>query len=242
MDVNNPRANFNLGMFRLLAGKPYDSLFLYARAVQLSSTDQMIESSLRRLDALGVVLRMVRGYDWVRALLILGRAVKFQDTTALEQVKNLATAKAAPISGPVAILAGGTSAESQMDEYSQRLLDGFGTFRGTLIGGGTTAGISGLVGKIQVAYPQAIATIGYVPGRLADGAEIDRRYRQIRATSGQAFSALEALQYWSDIIISGIAPQQVKLIGINGGEISAFEYRLALMLGARVGRDGEQRA
>jgi hypothetical protein len=27
----------------------------------------------------------------------------------------------------------------------------------------------------------------------------------------------------------------VKLIGINGGEISAFEYRLALMLGASIG-------
>jgi hypothetical protein len=32
----------------------------------------------------------------------------------------------------------------------------------------------------------------------------------------------------------GISPGQVKLIGINGGKISAFEYRLALMLGARV--------
>ena len=27
----------------------------------------------------------------------------------------------------------------------------------------------------------------------------------------------------------------MKLIGINGGQISAFEYRLALMLGAQVG-------
>jgi hypothetical protein len=38
-----------------------------------------------------------------------------------------------------------------------------------------------------------------------------------------------------DLIASGISPSQVKLIGLNGGEIAAYEYRLALMLGASVG-------
>ena len=66
------------------------------------------------------------------------------------------------------------------------------------------------------------------------GTEIDPRYRQVRSTDGKDFSALEPLQYWIDLISSGTSPAQVKLIGINGGKISAFEYRLALMLGARV--------
>src|ERR1035437_6637619 len=105
MGVNIPRATYNLGMFRLLARKPYDSLLLYSKAVQLSSTDQMIETSMRRLERLSGVLKMFRGYAWVRTLLILGRASKFRDTASLEQVMNLATAKAAPISGPVVILA-----------------------------------------------------------------------------------------------------------------------------------------
>ncbi len=45
-------------------------------------------------------------------------------------------------------------------------------FQGTIIGGGTTAGVSGLIGAVQAAYPQSIATIGYVPASLPPG--IDR--------------------------------------------------------------------
>ena len=177
---------------------------------------------------------MIKGYDWVRRLLVLGLALKFQDKDSFEQIVNLATPKAASIPGPVVILAGGTSGEVRLEQYQQFLLDGFRSYRGTIISGGTTAGISGLVGKVQAAYPEAITTIGYVPARLPAGTLIDPQYRQVRVTKGQDFSALEALQYWSDLIASGISPAKVKLLGINGGKISAFEYRLALILGTRV--------
>jgi hypothetical protein len=63
---------------------------------------------------------------------------------------------------------------------------------------------------------------------------IDSHYSHIQATNSNNFSPLEPLQYWSDILTAGINPSQVKLIGIEGGKISAFEYRLALMLGASV--------
>jgi hypothetical protein len=224
-----------LGIFHLLLGQPYDSLSMYAKAIQLSSTDWMIETSLRLLEKLSVVRELIRGYDWVCKLLVLGRAVKFQDQAFLEQVRLLATANVAPILGPVVIVAGGTSAEIRPEEYRQLLLDGFRSFHGTVISGGTTAGLSGLVGAVQTAYPQSIVTIGYIPASLPDGTKKDVRYSQIRTTGGQAFSALEPLQYWTDLIASGILPAQVRLLGINGGEISAFEYRLALMLSASVG-------
>jgi hypothetical protein len=58
--------------------------------------------------------------------------------------------------------------------------------------------------------------------------------QQVRSIVGNDFSALQPLWYWSDILSSGISPDQVKLIGINGGKISAFEYRVALMLSASV--------
>jgi hypothetical protein len=232
--MNTPRAYYNLGMFHLLLGQSYKSLSMYMLAIQASTTERMIKTSLSVLDRLSFLQKILGGYDWVRRLLVLGRAVKFQDKASLEQIMNLTTAKAAPISGPVIIVAGGTSSETRMDEYQPLLLEGFRGFHGTIIGGGTTAGISGLIGKVQEAYPEAIATIGYTPAHLPAGTEIDPQYRQVHATSGSDFSALEALQYWCDIIASGISPDQVRMIGINGGEISAFEYRLALMLGARV--------
>jgi hypothetical protein len=34
---------------------------------------------------------------------------------------------------------------------------------------------------------------------------------------------------------SGIKPASIRVLGVKGGEISAFEYRLALLLGAKVG-------
>ena len=233
--MNMPWAFYNLGIFHLLLGQSYDSLSMYAKAVQVSTTDWMIETSLRLLDKLSVVQGRMRGYDWVRRLLTLGLAAGFQNQACLEQMAHLATPKAAPISSRVVILAGGTSVEARMDEYQPLLLEVFLGFHGTILGGGTTAGISGLVGKVQAAYPDAITTVGYVPARLPAGAGIDLQYRQVRVTGGQDFSALESIQYWTDMLASGIDPTQVKLIGINGGEISAFEYRLALMLGASVG-------
>ncbi len=233
--MNMPWAFYNLGIFHLLLGQPYDSLRMYAKAVQVSATDWMIETSLRLLDDLSVVREMIVGYDWVRKLLVLGRAVKFRDRSSLDQILNLATSNAGPILAPVLILAGGTSPEIRMEEYLELLLEGFRGFRGTIIGGATTAGVSGLAGYIQAAYPERIATIGYVPAQLPGGMEIDPQYRQVRRTGGQDFSVQESLQSWMDMIASGMLPGQVKLLGINGGEISAFEYRLALMLGASVG-------
>jgi len=232
--MNMPWAYYNLGIFHLLLGQPFASLSAYAKAIQVSTTDWMIETSLRLLEKLSSVHELIPGYDEVCMLLLLGRAIQFQENTSLEQIKKLSTAKASPISNPVIIVAGGTNAEFPAEASRRVLLDGFRGFRGTVIGGGTTAGISGLVGEIQAAYPEAITTIGYVPAAIPEGTEKDSRYRQVRLTKGEDFSALEALQYWADLISSGLAPAQVKLLGINGGEISAFEYRLALMLGASV--------
>lgn len=232
--MNIPWAFYNLGIFHLLLRQPYESLSAYAKAIQLSNTDWMIETSLRLLEKLSVVQELIEGYDWIRKLLILGMAAKFKDQASLGQIKKLATAKASPIMGPVIIVAGGTIADFHTGDYQSLLLDGFRDFRGTVIGGGTTAGMSGLVGEVQAAYSEAITTIGYVPQVIPAGIQIDPKYRQIRSTEGKDFSALEPLQYWSDVISSGISPAQVRLIGINGGEIAAFEYRLALMLGAGV--------
>jgi len=232
--MNVPWAFYNLGIFHLLLGQPYEGLSMYAKAIQLSTTDWMIETSLRLLEKLSVVREMIQGYDWICRLLILGRAVKFQEKDSLEQIKKLAAERATPIPGPVIIVAGGTSADIQIAEYQQFLLDGFRNFRGTVIGGSTTAGISGLIGEVQAAYPKYISTIGYLPAVIPAGTELDPRYRQVRSTEGKDFSAFEPLQYWIDLISSGVPPAQVKLIGVNGGKISAFEYRLALMLGARV--------
>jgi tetratricopeptide (TPR) repeat protein len=233
--MNMPWAYYNLGVFHLLLGQPYESLSAYAKAIQLSASDWVIETSLRLLDKLSVIQDKLQGYEWVRRLLILGLAVKFHDKDSLALIKDLSNSNASPITPPVLILAGGTRADLQLAEYYQLLLEGTRHFRGSIIGGGTTAGVSGFVGKLQTAYPESLMTIGYVPSSFPEGVELDQECRQVRQTSGKDFSALEPLQYWIDLISSGVSPAQVKLIGINGGEIAAFEFHLALLLGASVG-------
>jgi hypothetical protein len=124
----------------------------------------------------------------------------------------------------------------QMLGYRDLLAAAFQGFQGAIVSGGTTAGISGLVGELGEVYPgQFRAVIGYMPKLTPTDVAEDTRYTHLRRTQGIDFTALEPIQSWIDLIASGIAPSEVKVLGINGGPIAAFEYRLALAMGAQVG-------
>jgi ppGpp synthetase/RelA/SpoT-type nucleotidyltranferase len=234
--MNLPWAFYNMGIFHLLLGRPYQSLAAYAKAIQLSTNDWMIETSLRLLDKLEAMSNELVGYEWARQLLQLGRVLKFPTPELESRVRELASKGYEPPQGPVVIVTGGcdVSVEDQMQNYREFLLQGFQDFRGTVICGGTTSGISGLVGEAQALYPQTVRTIGYIPRLVPAGITIDERYKELRRTEGHDFSPLEALRYWIDLTAAGIQPAQVKLLGIDGGNISAVEYRVALAFGAHL--------
>ncbi len=238
--MNLPWAFYDMGQFYLLLGQPYQSLAAYARAVQLSTASFMLETSLASLERLAVVKDKLPGFEWVSRFLSLGLAAKFpQDKAgmaALKGLQGLASRDYQPLTAPIIILTGGadTSVENTIDDYRQVMRDGFWNFHGTVISGGTTAGISGLAGEIGKAYPDAVKTIGYLPRNLPSGARKDNRYDIIYHTAGSDFSPRESLQYWTDIILAGLPLSRVKVLGINGGPISAAEYRVALALGVPV--------
>jgi hypothetical protein len=219
----------DLGRSCFLRGKPFESLGFYAKAVQLSSDEPALEEALR---AIG------RASDTGK-LLKLGLAVKFPLSFAgkmsLDWVKRSVSSNFELIKAPVAIVAGGSSfeVEAQMRSYQGLLLDVFRGFSGTIISGGTVSGVGGLIGEVQRNFPKVIRTIGYVP--KAKGDLLDERFAEIRFTDGDEFSVAEPLQYWVDIVASGIEPRDVKVLGFNGGKISAAGYRIGLALGARVG-------
>ncbi len=234
VNMNLPWAFYDMGRFYLLLGKPYESLAAYAKAVQLSTADWMIDTSLRSLEKLAIVRDALPGYEWVQRLLLVGQAAKFPADEAIERLKRLVSSAHKLIPAPVIIVAGGwdISVEQQTQDYRHFMLEAFRDFKGTIISGGTTTAVSGLVGEVGQKYYDAIRTIGYVPKKPP--ATIDKRYSEIRYTKDGDFSALEPLQSWIDLIASGIYPPQIKLLGINGGVITAAEYRIALALGARV--------
>lgn len=138
---------------------------------------------------------------------------------------------------PIIIVAGDTDrlASKTLSKFRTLLIEAFHDFSGTIISGGTTAGVCSLVAEVQEIYRNTIETIGYTPATIPEPERIDPRYHQIRRTDGKKFSVKEPLRYWTDILASGISPSDVKLIGINGGNISAAESRIALLLGAKVG-------
>jgi len=240
--MNMPWAHYSRGLFHLLLKDPYRSFASYAKALQMSSASFMISTSLDTLERLDPVSSQLPGYEWLRRLLMLGLAVRFASSDQAAKMTGalLSTEGAEKMAGPVVILAGGCDASIQpeMERYRPLLLESFRGFQGTLIGGGTTAGISGIAGDVQKQYQQAITTVGYVPQpankSVPDGVEIDARYSEVRRPKGEAFTPLEPLQSWIDIFASDIDPHDVRVLGVNGGDITAAEYRLALAMGAKV--------
>jgi len=237
--LTKAQAWFNLGKSNLLSGKSYESLNDYAKGIQLTSNEELIKTTQNHLSQIIQKQNTLPRYQWVQKLLQIGLATKFPSTNdgraALEQIRRLSPFVLKPINRPVVILAGGCSAEfeSQMPIYSRVIVEAFHDYEGTIISGGTTSGISGLIGEVQQEYPNKIHTIGYVPKNKTD--LVDKRYREIRLTEGEEeFSPAEPMQYWIDLIASNIEPSVVKLLGVNGGRISALEYRISLSLGAQV--------
>jgi ppGpp synthetase/RelA/SpoT-type nucleotidyltranferase len=166
-------------------------------------------------------------------------ALKLQDRAR----DSLETLKTQEISYqvPVVVVAGScaTAEDEHMQQYQELLIEGFQNYTGIIFSGGTLNGIGGLVGDLvenrSPDSPSPFHAFAYRPERLPDHAPLDNRYHRHIHTQGQDFSPLEPLQMWIDLLASEIDPRQVKILGIGGGDISSFEYRLAVLLGAQVG-------
>jgi ppGpp synthetase/RelA/SpoT-type nucleotidyltranferase len=235
--INIPWAYFNNGLFKLFSRDVNGSLNDYLLGIKFSTAGWMISTHIDDLDSLSSVENDLEGIDLVKQLLLLGLIIRFANENAKIRLKKEYGAKERNLSLPLVIITGSTkkSKEELGDDLQKKLLDSSKFYKGMIISGSTVAGVCDLVGDIQNSYPDSIKTIGYIPKNLPDHVKIDIRYSSIHQTKGTDFSFLEALQYWTDIALNEINPSNIKLLGIGGGKISAFEYRLALIFGAQVG-------
>jgi hypothetical protein len=112
-------------------------------------------------------------------------------------------------------------------------------FVGTVVGGGTTSGIPGVVGDVTKTLRQqeskAYDLISYLPEELPKDAQWHRSYRIIGRIPGKGFSGRELVACWCDLLLNGVPPEQIVVLGINGGPVAHLEYRMALAFGAKVG-------
>ncbi len=139
--------------------------------------------------------------------------------------------------GPVVIVAGGASLmdKSKVDHYSQCLSEVMNGFTGTIISGGTNAGIPGLTGKMKSKLKGSaeFELDAYLPEKLPPDAVRSEYYDNFFETPSNGFSALDVLVCWADLICNNVNPKDVILIGIDGGRIATMEYKIALSLGAK---------
>jgi len=236
-NLDTPWTYFNMGKFSLLLDEDCNAVYQYSKALQSSNTSHPVKTALDSLNLFAPKKDRIKGYLTVCTLLKLGLDTKFSEAP-IRNIPDCCVMNKEPIRGPVVIIAGTTQefTDEKRDKLKHILEKGFKNFTGTIISGGTTAGVSGLVGDLQERYKGILKTAGYYPGGIPMGRIIlDSRYESHRKTPADNFSALEAAQYWTDIIGSDILPADVRVIGIGGGPISTAEYYIALALGAQVG-------
>lgn len=233
--VNLPWALYGMAKLQLMMGRPNEALASYAKAVQTSTAPFMITGALAGLEMLTGAGDRIPGLSWATRLLVAALVAKFPSEEANQRLAALALAT--DLQSPAVLVVGATDPrfEEDMQRYRSLLLEAFQDFAGTVLSGGTRQGISGLIGEVGAAHPDSITTVSYLPRNLPEDATEDDRYTEVYRTDGEAFTPLEPLQGWIDLIASGIAPEDVKVLGINGGEIAAVEYRIALALGATAG-------
>ena len=171
---------------------------------------------------------------------------RFRDAIDLLEVAEMANGRRKPveamtkIAAPVLIIAGGAcSLNATTLAAAKPLVEGaIEDLFGTVIAGGTNQGIPGCVGDVAAAFREQgkmrSRLLGYRPENLPDDATYHPAYDET-VRLGANFSALQLLQTWKDIIANGIRPQDVMVLGLGGGRLSALDYRFALALGARVG-------
>jgi ppGpp synthetase/RelA/SpoT-type nucleotidyltranferase len=239
--IELPWSFFTIGRVQLLLDQPFDSLAAYAKAILLC-LEKETTVPVSALEAeIAFVHRINRGRElpeshaWILQLLLLGEAVwKGQQPAGL-------SAKRASFTKPVVILAGGTARafHANIDRFRQVVLEAFQGFGGTLISGGTSAGVAGFAGEIALAeHAQKgglLEVLGYIPRNLPYDQTIGKGYTDWVPSEGLSYGPGHALQYWTDLLLDGIKPHDVRVLGIDGGPISAFKYRLALAFGACVG-------
>jgi ppGpp synthetase/RelA/SpoT-type nucleotidyltranferase len=231
-----PWSYFNMAKFSLLLDDPTDALMMYAKACQISDTSWPIFIALKSLDYLAPLKNNIKEYETVVRFLNVYLHVKYPQEAKTNNLSGISS-MSKPLNAPIVIVSGGTdpAVEKFIQQFKDLLIAGFEGFKGSVISGGTLAGVCQIVGDLQIKYPKEITTIGYIPSSFSHTIVKDERYSDLRTTVANEFSALRTIRYWEDILTSGISPGNVRLIGINGGKNTAVEFRIALALGAKIG-------
>lgn len=239
-EVYVPRAHFDLAAFRILLGETDGAMEALTRGlVSVREDISLLPHVRKRLEWFRTLHALPGsvGAAWrLPYLALLGAHEALKPGSGGEELVGNSRAIERP-AGPVVLIAGGcdASAPARQERYLATLLAAFDGFQGLIVSGGTSSGAAGMAAMLATHAGSGCRALGYTPASpLPDDAALHPEYDEQRSTDGQEFSELEPIQAWLDLMASGVRPEDVRLIGMDGGTISAFEYRFGLALGASV--------
>ena len=235
--IELPAAYFSAGRLSLLLNQGYEALGYYALGMRycLSGINCV------QADALAEEKR------WIRAI-HPGVEVS-QESRRILDLFDLGERTPGDANGPkqtvnwrhpVLILTGGAvSLQHELIGKTKELLEkSCGDFGGTIVSGGTTAGVPGCIGDVARELSgkghKQFKLIGYRPALLPRAQAAHLSYDEI-VEIGDNFLPDQILRNWADLVDGGVRPADVLVLGIGGGALSLVEYQVALTLGAQVG-------
>ncbi|MBN1892974.1 hypothetical protein JW906_00685 [bacterium] len=251
LGIEMPSAYFTIARCHFLLGEASACLCAYARVIA-GFMGQADYGSSSLLDDEIVIIEQLKRFqpelsEQVLALLHLVRWINRRgDKKDIGGKKSLAWLKnrrtcGGPSRKPVLLIIGGAELmpRRKIQGYFGHLHEALEFFQGTVVSGGTTSGIPGLVGDVtRMLSAQGFGKydlVAYHPRKLPKDARIHPSYKIVGKTQADHFSERELIACWVDLLLAGVEPRKITALGINGGRIADVEYRLALAFGARVG-------
>lgn len=244
--IEVPRSCLTLGKFCLFLGES-DACFRAYLAGILAILDKKDAAGVELLETeLDSVARLegAKGgqpgdkqpggilLEGVRRLLQIGLHCLNGDRASLQELQKARRLKYDPRKN--ILLIAGTCAQAEgegWNDFQQIFRDAVADFEGVIIGGGTAAGVSGLLAELAALPHRRFLTTGYLPRNQA----ATSGYDALEVSETLDFTPIDAIQAWVDLIASGIPPARITLLGYGGGDISGVEYRIGLAFGASVG-------
>ncbi len=252
-----------LVLFHLYLGQPFAALEALAQVLRLCGGGKpadvngpaqpcaagrallRLRESIRRLAGLHGELT---GFAWVERFLLLALACRVHNERAIKELAALASWRTASNSDgqthfstarKAIIIAGGCTRDVEpfMKPFGDLMERAVRGLEFDLISGGTASGISGVAGALAAASGGRIEAFGYLPAAMPRGVTEDtvRYTHRFNSPKTNDFSPMDPLQAWTDLVVAGVSPTDVRLMCYAPGDIARAECAIALGLGARVG-------
>lgn len=245
LGIESVKAYFTIARFYLLLDDYSPALEAYCKAIDLIISDKLCFCKEMLSDEIESLKRLIckgkenTGIECAVNILHIANYLLFKEAESFNYLEKIST-KLDTGKLPIIIIAGGSDNVSPVsaNKYSAFLNDAARRYSGTIISGGTTSGVPGLLGSaVELARKlgnKKINLIGYIPQKNIKGIKPDKAYKLV-ISNGETFTPREPIRMWCDLIVSGVKPGEITVLGIDGGKIAAIEYRLALAIGAKLG-------